>query len=92
MLAAGFGPGRRAAAAARLYLRRWQAAHQELPPPLTRFLLARPSGGAAPAPGSQSALLTDYSRLMAWVLWLRRHGSGPWRAYVDRLPQARRWM
>lgn len=53
MLAAGFGPGPRAAAAARLYLRRWQAAHQALPPALARFLLGRPAGGLAGSGGRQ---------------------------------------
>lgn len=31
----------------------------------------------------------DLERLVAWLLWLRRHAAaGPWRRYVDLLPQA----
>lgn len=46
LLAVGFDPSdRRAAAAGRLHLRRWQAAHGALPPPLARFLLQGVSGG-----------------------------------------------
>lgn len=78
----GFGPsqGRRSTAAGRLYLQAWQQRHQPLPPPLAAFL-AEPGG----------SLVGDFCKLMAWLLWLRQHGTGPWRTYADLLPQVR-WL
>lgn len=51
----------------------WQQLHGPLPPALSEFIL--------------SARATWAVRLAAWLLWLRLHGTGVWRLYIQTLPQ-----
>ena len=79
LLAVGFDPSSRHSIAAEcLYLRRWQQRHGALPPALLALLRDQDHGPAA-----------EFAKLVAWVLWLKRHARGAWRHYIDMLPQVR---
>ena len=45
--------------------------------------------GAASAPSPSAEEGDWFVRLAAWLLWLRQNAQGPWRLYVDILPQVR---
>eukprot|EP00878_Enallax_costatus_P035849 GHUV01040088.1.p1 GENE.GHUV01040088.1~~GHUV01040088.1.p1 ORF type:complete len:486 (+),score=115.66 GHUV01040088.1:144-1601(+) len=50
----------------------WQLLHSELPPILASYLLSRRGDW--------------FKRLVAWLLWLKRHGHGVWQMYMQLMP------
>ena len=75
LLAVTDQPSKTGNAFGRRVLEDWQLLHGRLPPLLQRYLLAEEGDW--------------FLRLSAWLLWLRRNATGPWRVYVDLLPKAR---